>query len=104
MPSRPLKKGKFIFSSAFPKVYTTPSKTRSFCEKFTLNQRAKVTAGAHRFCNENSLDVWLSQQVSMRGPPVDFPYVRNERLRMTNNYFHCKNDAHQLIFLPLDLG
>ena len=30
--------------------------------------------------------------------------VRNERLRMTDNYFHCKNDAHQLIFLPLYLG
>ena len=53
---------------------------------------------------ENSLDVWFSQQVSIGGPPVDFWYVRNERLRMTNHYFHCKNNAHQLIFLPLDLG
>ena len=35
MPFRLLKKGKFIFSSAFPKVLevhtSTPSKTRSFC-------------------------------------------------------------------------
>ena len=23
---------------------------------------------------------------------------------MTNSFFYCKNDAHQLIFLPLDLG
>ena len=53
---------------------------------------------------ENSLDVWFSQQVSIHGPLVDFSNVTNERLRMTKNYFHCKNDAHQLIFLPLDLG
>ena len=53
---------------------------------------------------ENSLDVWFSQQVSIRRPPVDFWYVWNERLRMTNNYFQCKNNAHQLIFLLLDLG
>ena len=93
---RLLQKGKFIFSSAFPNVLevhtSTPSETRLFCVNFTLNPRAKI------------LDVWFSQQVSIRGPPVDFWYVRNERLRMTNNYFHCKNNAHQLIFLPLDLG
>ena len=55
---RLLKKGNFIFSSAFPKaleVHTsTPSKTRSFCVNFTLNPRAKIPAGAHYFCNENS--------------------------------------------------
>ena len=55
---RLLKKGKFIFSSAFPKVLeahtSTPSKTRSFCVNFTLNPRAKISAGAHCFCSENS--------------------------------------------------
>ena len=58
MAFRLLKKGKFIFSSAFRKVLevhtSTPSKTRSFCVNFILNPRAKITAGAHRFCNENS--------------------------------------------------
>ena len=53
---------------------------------------------------ENGLDVWFSQQVSIHGPPVDFLYVRNERLRTANNYFYWKSNAHQLIFLPLDLG
>ena len=51
---------------------------------------------------ENGLDVWFPKQVSIHGPPVDFWYVRNESLRITNNYFYWKNDAHQLIFLPLD--
>ena len=45
MPFRLLKKGKYIFSSAFPKVLevhtSTPSKTRSFCVNFTQNPRAK---------------------------------------------------------------
>ena len=58
MPFRPLKKAKFIFSSAFPNVLevhtSTPSKTRSFCANFALNPRAKISAGAHRFCNENA--------------------------------------------------
>ena len=58
MPFRLVKKGKFIFSSAFPKVLevhtSTPSKTGSFCVNFALNPRAKISAGAHRFCNENS--------------------------------------------------
>ena len=57
MPLRLLKKGKFIFSSAFPKILevhiSTPSKTRSFCVNFTLNLREKTSAGAHRFCNKN---------------------------------------------------
>jgi len=53
---------------------------------------------------ENGLDVWFPQQVSIHGPPVDFWYVRNESLRMINNYLYWKNDAHQLIFLPLNLG
>ena len=55
---RLLKKGKFIFSSAFPKVLevhaSTPSKTGSFCINFTLNPRAKISVDAHRFCDENS--------------------------------------------------
>ena len=58
MPLRLLKKGEFIFSPAFPKVLevhtSTPSKTRSFGVNFTLNPRAKISAGAHRFCNEGS--------------------------------------------------
>ena len=58
MPFRLLKKGKFIFSSAFPKVLevhtSTPSKTRPFYVNFTLNPRAKISAGAYCFCNENS--------------------------------------------------
>ena len=53
---------------------------------------------------ENGLDVLFSQQVSIHGPPVDFLYVRNESLRITNNYFYWKSDVHQLIFLPVDLG
>ena len=53
---------------------------------------------------ENGLDVWFPQKVSIDGPPVDFRYVRNDSLRMTNNCFYWKNDAHQLIFLPLNLG
>ena len=58
MPFKLLKKGKLMFSSAFPNVLefrtSTPSKTRSFCVNFTLNPRAKISAGAHYFCNENS--------------------------------------------------
>ena len=79
MPFKLLKKGKFIFLRlslslsfflslslslyflfilAFPKfleVHTsTPSQKRSFYVNFTLNPRAKVSAGAHRFCSENS--------------------------------------------------
>ena len=58
MAFRLLRKGKFIFSSAFPKVLevhtSTPSKTRSFCVNFAVNPRANISAGAHRFCNENS--------------------------------------------------
>ena len=42
---RLLKKGKFIFSSAFPKVLevhtSTPSETRLFCVNFTLNPKQK---------------------------------------------------------------
>ena len=58
MPFRLLKKDKFIFSEAFPKVLEVqtsfPSTTRSFCVNVTLNPRAEISAGAHRFCNENS--------------------------------------------------
>ena len=58
MPFRALKNRKFIFSLAFPNVLevhtSTPSKTRSFCVNLTLNPRAKISAGAHRFCNGNS--------------------------------------------------
>ena len=82
MPFRLLKKGKFIFSSAFAKVLevhtSTPFKTRLFCVNFTLNPRAKISENKQLVLFSESPDVSLDEfkaNISIRGKtqPTSFP-------------------------------